>query len=156
MQIREEMIHFGLDANTVKGRERLAIANYDDVYIVNGAVDIPGIIGRFAKMVDSYKALGLNGLRAAAEMSCFFQKSRVEELIAYEVALHRKLSFAAKGICAYNILEMGRSGSLDLVMNLVRAHDPVIFGSPNGYLFVKPEKVEKKHVGMVMQVPIQN
>ncbi len=150
------MTSFGLQTNTVRGSESLTIANYDEVYIVNGQVDIPKIIGKFAGLVDTYKSRGLNGMRAAAEMSCFFQKNKVEALIDYEVALHRRLSFAAKGICAYNILEMGKSGSLDLVMNLVRAHDPVIFASPNGYLLLKPEKFEKKHVEMVMQVQIRN
>ena len=155
-QIREEMIKFGLDANTVRGNNRLMIANYDDVYIVNGEVDVPTIIGKFANMVDIYKSRGLNGMRGAAEMSCFFQQGKVDGLIAYENALHRKFSFAAEGICAYNILEMGKSGYLDLVMSLVRAHDPIIFASPKGYLIRRPEKVEEKHVEMIMQVQIRN
>jgi hypothetical protein len=155
-QIREEMDVFGLDAKTVRGNDRLMIANYDDVYIVNGEVDIPGIIGKFAGMVDTYKSRGFNGMRGAAEMSCFFQKDKVKELIAYENALHRKFSFAAEGICAYNILEMGKAGCLDLIMSLVRAHDPIIFASPNGYLIRKPEKIEEKHVELIMQVRIRN
>jgi len=155
-QIREEMVGFGLDANTVRGNNRLMIANYDDVYIVNGEVDVPSIIGKFANMVDTYKSRGFNGMRGAAEMSCFFQEDKVDELIAYENALHRKFSFAAEGICAYNILEMGKAGCLDLVMSLVRAHDPVIFASPNGYLIRKPEKLEEKHVEMIMQFQIRN
>jgi len=155
-QIREEMAAFGLDTKTFRGNNRLMIANYDDVYIVKGEVDIPRIIGKFASMVDTYKSRGFKGMRGAAEMSCFFQHGKVNELIAYENALHRKFSFAAEGICAYNILEMGKSGCLDLVMSLVRAHDPIIFASPNGYLIRKPDKVEERHVEMIMQVQIRN
>ncbi len=80
-QIRGEMIQFGLEANTVKGNQRLTIANYDDVYIVNGELNIPAIIGKFASLVDTCKEHGLSGLRAGAEMSCFFQHDRVEEMI---------------------------------------------------------------------------
>ncbi|HXQ93267.1 MAG TPA: MEDS domain-containing protein [Nitrososphaerales archaeon] len=155
-QIRGEMIKFGLDAKTVKGRERLIVSNYDDVYIVNGEVSIPGIIGKFSSLVDAYKSRGFTGLRAAAEMSCFIQNDKKDELVAYENALHRRFSFAAEGICAYSIAEMVRSGYLDVLMNLVRAHDPVIFASPTGYLLLRPDKIKKKDVEMIMQVQIRN
>jgi hypothetical protein len=155
-QIREEMIKFGLDAKTVKGSERLMVSNYDDVYIVNGEVSIPDIIGKFAALVDTYKRRGYTGLRAAAEMSCFLENGKKDELVAYENALHRRFSFAAEGICAYSIAEMVRSGYLDILMSLVRAHDPVIFASPSGYLLLRPDKIKKKDAEMMMQVQVRN
>jgi hypothetical protein len=156
-QIREEMSAFGLDTKSVRGNNKLTIANYDDVYIVNGKVSIPDIIGRFSKMVDTYKDRGYNGLRAAAEMSCFFNHGMIDDLVAYENALHKRLSFNAEGICAFNIVEMSKLGYLDVFMPLVRAHDPVIFGSPNGYVILKPHKVEKSHAEkMLAKVPIAN
>ena len=144
--IRQEMQKFGLDTNSVKGTDKLTISNYDEIYIVNGEVDIPAIIGKFAGMVDACRNRGLNGLRAAAEMSCFFKHGKIEELVAYERALHRRLMFKAEGICAYNITEISSQGYLDVVMPLVRAHDPVIFATPNGYLIMKPSKVGNKHI----------
>ncbi len=155
-QIRSEMIQFGLEANTVKGNQRLTIANYDDVYIVNGELNIPAIIGKFASLVDSYKERGLSGLRAAAEMSCFFQHDKVEEMISYEKALHRKFSFSAKGICAYNVMEMLRSGHMDVFMSLVKAHDPIIYATPRGFLLLKPQKVQPRDFETVMQVNVRN
>ena len=149
-KIREEMIDFGIDANSVRGNRNLTIANYDEVYIINGEVEIPSIISRFSRMVDAYKSQGLDGLRAGAEMSCFFRNGKVNELIGYENALHRKMTFAAEGICAYNISEMSALGFLNVFMPLVRAHDPVIFSSPKGFFIVKPEKVEKKHLEMMI------
>ena len=83
-------------------------------------------------------------------MSCFFRCGKVDELVAYENALHRKFAFAAEGICAYNISEMSALGFLGVLMPLVRAHDPVIFASPKGFIVVKPEKVEKKHLELMM------
>ena len=155
-QIRGEMIQFGLEANTVKGKQRLTIANYDDVYIVDGELNIPAIIGKFAGLVDLCKEHGLSGLRAAAEMSCFFQQGKVEEMIAYEKALHTKFSFSAKGICAYNVMEMLRSGHMDVFMSLVKAHDPIIYATPNGFLLLKPQKVQQREFESVMQVNIRN
>jgi hypothetical protein len=55
-QIRGEMKKFGLDASSVKGNQMMTIVNYDEVYIVNGKVDIPEIIGKFSNMVDASKA----------------------------------------------------------------------------------------------------
>ena len=145
-QIRRGMLNFGLETTTVRSMNKLTIANYDDVYIVNGRVDVPTIIRKFAGMAHSYRNRGYSGMRAAAEMSCFFKHEKVEELIAYERALHRRFAFKAEGICAYNISEICRLGYIDTLMPLVRAHDPVIFASPNGYLMLKPEKVKQKHI----------
>ena len=144
------MTEFGIDANSIRGKSMLTIENYDRVYIVDGQVKVPEIIGKFSRMADTYKSQGLSGLRAAAEMSCFFEHGKVDELIDYENALHRKFAFNAEGICAYNISDMSAKGFLNVIMPLVRAHDPVIFASPNGYVIVKPEKVEKKHLEMML------
>lgn len=152
--IRQEMQSFGLDTITVHGTSKLMISNYDEIYIVNGEVDIPTIIGKFAWMADACRNRGLTGLRAAAEMSCFFKHGKIEELVAYEKALHKRLMFKAEGICAYNITEISSQGYLDVVMPLVRAHDPVIFATPNGYLIMKPSKVGNKQIEqMTSQVP---
>jgi hypothetical protein len=154
-QIRGEMKKFGIDADNMRSRNRLVINNYDSVYIENGEVNIPKIAGKFKDLAESYAASGLNGLRAAAEMSCFFQNHKEKELMDYEYALHRKLSMPAEGICAYNIRELTERNQLGLVMDLVRAHDPAIFTGPMGSLIIQPEKVKKEEVERTMQVRIR-
>ncbi|MDA4130536.1 MAG: MEDS domain-containing protein [Thaumarchaeota archaeon] len=154
-QIRRKMIEFGLDANTVRGNQRLTIANYDEVYIVGGQVKIPEIIGKFSNMVDSCKANGFSGLRAAAEMSCFFKHNLVEEMVAYEKALHTRFFFSAVGICAFNVIEMLRSGHMDIFMSLIKAHDPIIYSTPKGFLLLKPPKARADDVERVMQVRVR-
>lgn len=151
-QIRNEMADFGLDTHSVRGSERITIANYDEVYIVNGKVKIPEIIGKFSSLVDLCKSKGLSGLRAGAEMSCFFHQHLVEELLAYERALHVKFSFSAVGICAFNVMEMLKSGRMDVFMSLVKAHDPIIYSTPNGFLLLKPPKVKPDDLETIMQV----
>ena len=95
-QIRGEMIQFGLEANTVKGNQRLTIANYDDVYIVNGELNISAIIGKFASLVDTCKERGLSGLRVCRRDVLFFPTGQgggddsLREGTAHKVFIFRK------------------------------------------------------------------
>jgi hypothetical protein len=143
--IRQGLKDFGVSGTTLKGDNDLTVSNYDEIYIVNDKVVIPQIISKFAKLVGDCKARGMNGLRVSAEMSCFFEHRKVDELIDFEVALHKKFDFDAEGICAYNISQMAALGYLDILMPLVRAHDPVIFSGNEGFLLLKSEKVRMKH-----------
>ena len=155
-QIRKEMIHFGLDARSVKGNRGLTIANYDEVYIVRQRVNIPEIIGKFSTMVDESHTKGYSGLRAAAEMSCFFREDMVDELLAYEKALHVRFSFAASGICAFNVMDLLKSGHMDVFMSLVKAHDPIIYSTPTGFLLLQPRKVKPDDLETVMNIPARH
>jgi len=155
-QIRGEMAQFGLDATSVRGSQKLTIANYDEVFIVNGKVNIPEIIGKFSGMVDASRARGLSGLRAGAEMSCFFKHDMVKEMVAYEKALHTRFSFSAVGICAYNVIELLKSGHMDIFMSLIKAHDPIIYSTPKGFLLLKPPKAREDDIEKVMQVKVSH
>jgi hypothetical protein len=154
-QIRKAMIDFGLDAGSIKGNRRITIANYDEVYIVNREVRIPEIIGKFSGMVDSSRAKGYSGLRAGAEMSCFFRQNMIQELLDYERALHVKFSFSAMGICAFTVMALLRSGHMDVFMKLVKTHDPIIYSTPNGFLLLKPQKVKPTDLETVMHVTVR-
>lgn len=151
-QVQSGMRKFGIDIDSLKARNRLQINSYNRVYIIDGKVNVPNVMSKFADLARMYQSMGLRGMRAAAEMSCFFKENKVKDLIAYEYALHRKLGFDAEGICAYNIHELSESGNLGLVMPLVRAHDPVILAGPNQSLILEPEKVEDRDVENSMKV----
>ena len=149
------MVRFGLDAKTIRGNDRLMIANYDDVYIVNGEVDVPGIIGKFANMVDTYKSRGLSGMRGAAEMSCFFQQDKVDELNSRK-RLAQKVFLCCRGEYApTTFYKWAKQDALASLWAWSGHTVPIIFASPNGYLIRKPEKIEEKHVEMIMQVQIR-
>ena len=152
LEIQQEMREFGIEVDALRERNRLTINNYDRVYIVNQQVDIPTIMGTFADLSKKYRSMGLDGTRAAAEMSCFFKEGKVKELIDYEYALHRKLAFPAEGICAYNIFDLVHSGKLETIMPLVRAHDPVIIAGPTEGLILEPDKVKPNRVEAAMQI----
>jgi hypothetical protein len=152
--ILEQMNHFGIDTEDLRARNRLTVNNYNRIYIVEGRVSIPNIIGAFSDLSTKYKTMGLAGLRASAEMSCFFREGKVKELIDYENALHRRFAFPAEGICAYNVHELMKSGDLGMIMDLVRAHDPVILFGPKESLILRPEDVEKRNFEDAMKVRI--
>src|SRR5579875_68917 len=76
-KIREEMVDFGLDVEALRTRNRLTINDYNRIYIINGEVNIPNIMNAFAELSRKYSSMNLDGLRAAAEMSCFFHEGKV-------------------------------------------------------------------------------
>jgi hypothetical protein len=152
LQIKSEMREFGIDVDQLSERNRLIVNNYDRVYIVDGKVDVPSIIQTFSKVSMKYARMGLEGMRAAAEMSCFFKHGKVQDLLRYEEALHRKLEFPAEGVCAYNIFDLIEAGQLHTIMQLAKAHSPVIFAGPKQSLLVEPDRLEPQQVERAMEI----
>jgi len=146
------MKRFGLDVDEREKEGTLSVKNSDEVYIVNGRVDSPRIIKGFSDLAYDYSSRGY-GMRAAAEMSCFFDHRLVDELVTYENDLHRKFSFPAFGLCGYNLVKMYNSGKLDVLWPILRAHSLVIMTGPNGSFALEPEKIEQGDVEKTMGVP---
>ncbi len=153
-EIRQELSQSGVEVETMEARKELQIERFDDVYIVDGKIDTPKIMAGFSDLAWSFRRKGKDGLRAAAEMSCFLRENRVPELIEYEQALHRKLPFPAKGICAYNLIEMGNRGELEALWPILRAHALVIMTGPHGSFALEPERVGKAQVNETMGVSL--
>lgn len=149
-EIRDEMKDSGIDVGSLEAKGDLAIRGYDEVYVVDGEVDPAHIISGFSDLAWGYSHRGMNGVRAAGEMSCFFKEGKVEQLLEYERSLHRKFSFPGKGVCAYNIVEMGTSGRMDALWPILRAHGLVIMTGPHGSFALEPEQVTKVHLESAM------
>ena len=153
-EIRDELGSAGLDVEGLEENGILSVKNYDEVYIVDGVVNSTRIISGFSDLAWQYTRKGLGGVRASGEMSCFFKQGKVDQLLEYENALHRKLSFPGRGVCAYNLVEMGNVDSLDFVWPILRAHSLVIMTGPNGSFALEPEKVTKEDVEGAMGVDV--
>jgi hypothetical protein len=149
-KIREEMKKFGLDSDELTRRNRLMIRNYDAVYLVGRQVSIPDIVGSFSRLARTYTSVGLSGLRAVAEMSCFFKHRMVDELLKYEYALNRTFDFPAEGICGYNILEASQSGHLSTLIQLARSHSTVIIAGPKENIILEPEDFADEQLGVAL------
>lgn len=146
--IKQEMEVFGIQAGDLVADGQLSIMNYDEVYIKGGKVDPPKIIAGFADAARQYRNKGMMGIRGAGEMSGFFREGKVGELLQYEKALNTSFSFAGKGICAYNLVEMGTSGNLELLWPLIRAHGMVIMTGPKGGFALDSARTTEKDVEM--------
>jgi hypothetical protein len=142
-EIRRGLENSGVDVGNLEAKGTLMVKNYDEVYIVNGLVDSPRIVDGFSKLAWGFARKGMEGVRAAGEMSCFLREQKISELIQYERALHRKLSFPGKGICAYNLVEMETSGNLDALWPILKAHSLAIMTGPNGSFDLEPEKIQE-------------
>jgi hypothetical protein len=155
-QIRANLKNDGMDVKALEHRGRLSVANYDEVYIRDGYVDIPRVIDHFSTL--SWRCLkeGLRSLRAGAEMSCFIQNEKMVELADYERALGREFPFPAMGICAFNVVEMQRAGYLDRLMPLLMDHGTVILTGPKGSSVLNGDRVKDEHVEKVMHVRISS
>jgi len=146
------MKRFGMGVEERKKNGTLVVKNYDQVYIVNEKVDSSAIIKGFSHLALMYSCMGY-GVRAAAEMSCFFKTGKADELVTYENDLHRKLSFPALGICGYNLFDMYNSHSIDVLWPIIRAHGTVIMTGPGGSFVLPPEEIRAKDVEKTMATP---
>jgi hypothetical protein len=153
-KIRREMRRFGMDANQLEEADLLTIKSSKEIYMPDGKVDADGIIKGFSDLARSYSKRGLEGIRASAEMSPFFNHGLIKDLEKYEHALHRRFSFPARGVCAYSLVELNNSGHLGTLMPMLRAHDLVMLTGPNGTAILHPDSVTEGDVETVMQVPI--
>ena len=146
------MMRFGIDVEEHKRKRALDIKNYDEVYIVNGKVDSPTIIKGFSDRTYDDIQRGY-GMRASAEMSCFFDAKKVPDLVKYENDLHRKFSFPAFGLCGYSLVKMVNSGNLEVLWPILNAHALVIMTGPNGSFALKPEEIDTRDIEKTMGAP---
>lgn len=146
------MRRFGLDVDERKSEGTLEIKNYDEVYIVKGKVDSPTIIKGFSDLAYENSRRGY-GMRAAAEMSCFFDNRKVPDLVKYENDLHRKFSFPAMGLCGYDLGKIVNSGNLEVFWPILNAHALVVMTGPNGSFALKPEEIDARDVEKTMDAP---
>jgi len=108
----------------------LKVVNYDEWYIVNGKVDIPNIMTLWRKSVDAAKERGFKGMRVCGEMSCFFRRNLVNEMVEYEKACNRSLEIPMTTICAYDLNLLNPLGE-KLFLDLLKAHSHILFAEPD-------------------------
>ncbi|MDG7006126.1 MAG: MEDS domain-containing protein, partial [Nitrososphaerota archaeon] len=153
--IREAMGMQGIDVERLERERRLDVPGYEEVYIAkDGTVDVKKIVDGFAYQAFDSKRHGLKGIRAAAEMSCFFKRGKVVELIEYERALGTRFHFPGAGLCAYNVLEMQAAGCLDTLMPLLRAHGSVILTGPRGAVVLQADRAQQRDVERTLDIKI--
>jgi len=108
----------------------LKVVNYDEWYIINGKIDIPNIIMSWRKAVDAAKERGFKGMRVCSEMSCFFRRNLVNEMVEYEKACDRRLEIPMTAICAYDLNLLTPLGE-KLFLDVLKTHSHILFAEPD-------------------------
>jgi hypothetical protein len=122
-QIRKAMELHGIDVERFERTGALHVFNYTDWYFLGGQFNISQTMKLWRKLYDESTAKGYKGLRVTGEMACFFEKKMLNELIAYERALHRVLDAPITAICAYDV----RLVPTEVLRQLIDAHSNAIF-----------------------------
>lgn len=131
-KIKIKMKEYGIDVDKLMKENVLEIISYDGWYIYEGKVDPQYTINLWKMKLEKARELGFKSLRATGEMSCFLKYGFINELLAYERALHRKLELAMMGLCAYNMKQLIERNALHIFPELVRTHRYVIMIGPKG------------------------
>jgi hypothetical protein len=154
--VRKQMKRFGINAGHLEKKDQLAIKSTEELYFGDGRMDADRVIKSFADLAWEYRGRGLDGIRGAAEMSPFFRRGMMKELVSYERALHRKFFFPGRGICGYNLVELENSGHIDILMPIIEAHDVVFLTGPKGITVSRPDIVTEREVETVTNIAIRH
>lgn len=127
-EIRHAMRQSGIPVEKYEETGALKIIQQDEVYIINGKFDISTTMAFWKKVYDETMVKGFKGLRVTGEMACFFEENLLQELLEYEMALHRVLDLPMIAICAYNSEDLNKAfNPINLYSELVKAHGTVLF-----------------------------
>lgn len=117
----------GIDVDAFETKSMLQIMSYRDWYLVDGDFNVQRTITRWARLLSDALADGFNGLRVAGDATWFLKCDMKEELLKYENSLHRVLDMPLIAICAYSLPVLMQQNEVQLVVDLIKAHNNVIF-----------------------------
>jgi sugar-specific transcriptional regulator TrmB len=131
--IRDAMMKWGLDVEVNEKTGALQIFEYESsIYDLKAQYDASLIISNIKQLYYDAIEQGFQGCRITGEMTCFFQRDMVEEMIDYEHALHRILDLPIIGICAFNSQSLNRlNDPLRIYNELLKAHGILLFMGAN-------------------------
>lgn len=126
-QVRMLLEKGGVDADACEKKGMLQIMSYKDWYLAGGDFNVQRTITAWAKLLSDALADGFKGLRVAGDVTWFLKYGMKDQLLEYENALHRVLDLPLIGICAYSLPVLMELNEAQLVVDLIKAHNNVIF-----------------------------
>ena len=131
-KIRKAMKKFGIDVDRLEEAGGLHISDYKDWYIFNGKADPEKTKQLWESLLKKVMERGYTGLRATGETICFFEHNCIEDLVTYEKSLGKTFATPLTFLCAYDssVIQEYKIGKKYL--ELVQAHNVVMFGGPKG------------------------
>lgn len=125
-QIKQAMRKFGIDVERYEAAGALHVLPYTEWYYLNGYFDMSRTMNLWRRLYEQTSAKGFKGLRVTGEVSCFFDHGQVNELVAYEESLHKKIELPMAVICAYDTSQVPPR----IFHDLIAAHGNSLFIGP--------------------------
>ncbi len=145
--VRSLLRNCGIDVDSCEKRSMMQIMSYKDWYLIDGEFNVQRTIASWAKLLSDALADGFEGLRVAGDVTWFIKCGMKEKLLEYESSLHRVLDIPLIAICAYSLPVLTKQNEVQLVVDLIKAHNNVIFlGAQAG--LVKIEETSACHTSM--------
>jgi hypothetical protein len=126
-QVRGLLEKRGIDMDACEKKGMLQILSYKDWYLSGGEFNVQRTIALWAKLLSDALADGFKGLRVAGDATWFFRRDMKKELLEYENSLHRVLDMPLIAICALSLPVLMEQNEVQLVVDLIKAHNNVIF-----------------------------
>ena len=152
-EIRREMTSFGIDVEPNEKAGNIILRTSEEWYMPDGKMEPLRIINQWNELCNNFQKKGL-GMRVTGEVSGFFEKNMVRDLLRYEYALHKILKIPMEALCSYNINTIVNKGYSEMIMPLVRAHGMAIFTANSHQMIIEPEKTEVSDVENLLNIQI--
>jgi hypothetical protein len=140
-QVKSHLEKRGIYMDAIEKMGMLKMMSYRDWYLVDGVFNVQRTITLWAKLMSDVLADGSKGLRVMGDVTWFLRRGMKEELLEYENSLHRVLDLPLIGVCAYSLPVLVQRNEVQLVVDLIKAHNNVIFlGAQAG--LVKAQEID--------------
>lgn len=126
-QVRSLLESRGVDVDACEKEDMLQIMSYGECYLIDGKFNVERTIALWAKLLSDTLAEGFRGLRVAGDATWFMKSDLKTEFLDYENSLHRVLEEPLIAICAYSLPVLMELNQAQFVVDLIKAHNNVIF-----------------------------
>jgi hypothetical protein len=126
-QVKSHLEKRGIYMDAIEKMGMLKMMSYRDWYLIDGVFNVQRTITLWAKLLSDVLADGVKGLRVMGDVTWFLKRDMKKDLLEYENALHRVLDLPLIGVCAYSLPVLVHQNEVQLVVDLIKAHNNVIF-----------------------------
>jgi hypothetical protein len=151
--IRKGLASLGVDVEPNERSGNLLIKNFDEWYIERGKADPYKIMNQWYEVAKTFGEKGL-GARVAGEASNFYREKMVKELLRYEYALNKTISFPIEAMCIYDLNIIVETGYTNTIRPIVKAHGKTIFVSKGKHVLIKSDKIDETDVEKLLELKI--
>jgi len=113
------------DVAELESRGDIIIRTTEEIYFPEGIPNIPRTVALWSTLAENCLSRGKLGIRIFGDMTSFFKKGFIKELLEYESCLEQRFNFPAIGICAYDSKDIDNNMTSEQIRQLQQYHNPV-------------------------------